>query len=475
MIASRVLKNFLSLSAAGVVHSIVAAASTIYLARVLEPEGFGRVNFAFAFVQYFLIFSAMGLDTIGVREVARNRERVREYAGNIFAMKFLFACLFFLLLLAVIPLLDRPEETNRLLLLYGLALFPTAFFFEWTWQGLERMGNIGISKMIRQGLYLLLLVLLVESRADLMLVPAIFVGVNVLYALILFGLFLMNYGPVRLSFDMREWKLLLSASIPVGITILLATMIYSMNSVFLGFLRSDSEVGYYNAAFQIISFMLMFMCVFFDALFPTISNLYVTSREKMGKVLNLSGKLLFLAVTPVVVGTTILAPRIMHILYGERYDDGVIALQILIWVLFVVAANSVYARGLLAGNMQNYYMKVVFLQVLTLILLDILLIPRFGLGGAAAATLAAETAGLYFYYRGFIRIARVPLGGVVLKSLLASLLMGCLLLLFQPWNVYILVVMGALAYFSMIYFMKVLEVHEVRWAVDRILGRPTET
>lgn len=150
MIASRVLKNFLSLSAAGLVHSGVAVISTVYLARVLGPEGFGRVNFSFAFVQYFLILSAFGLDIVGIRSVARDKEGVKQYVGNIMAIKLSVSIVLFLLLIATIPFLRRSMEANRIMIVYGIALFPTAFFFEWTWQGLETGGL----KMIRQFRYL---------------------------------------------------------------------------------------------------------------------------------------------------------------------------------------------------------------------------------------------------------------------------------------------------------------------------------
>lgn len=144
-IGSRVLKNFLSLSAAGLVHSVVAVVSTIYLARILEPEGYGRISFAFAFVQYFLTLSAFGLDIVGIRSVAREKDKVKEYVGNIMAIKLTVTLVLFLALVSIIPFFGRPSETNKIMLIYGLVLFPTALFFEWTWQGVESGGL----KMIR--------------------------------------------------------------------------------------------------------------------------------------------------------------------------------------------------------------------------------------------------------------------------------------------------------------------------------------
>lgn len=470
-IASRVLKNFLSLSAAVFVHSAVAVISTVYLARVLGPEGFGRINFAFAFVQFFLILSAMGLDTVGVREVARNKDKVKHYVGNIISLKLLFAFGFFLILLAAIPFMGRPLETSRLVILYGFVLFPSALFFEWTWQGLERMGNIGVSKVIRQGLYLLLIFILVKNREDINLVPAIFLGVNILYAITLYGIFRKDYGGVKLLFNQKDYKVLLKDSVPIGITLLMGVMIYSMNTVFLNFFRSDSEVGYYNAAFQVISFMLMLICVLFDALFPTLSSLYQTSKDKMEKLLNLSGKVLMIITLPVAVGGTILASRLMNLLYGNKYEEGVGGLQILIWVLVVVALNTVYARSFIAANMQNFHLKVVTLQTSTILILGLILIPPFGVMGAAIATLSAETVGLYFYHKGFTRIGSLRIHQTVIEPLIASLIMGAFLFLCSDWNFLLVIILGIAIYSITIYLLKGITADEMSWAMDRAFGR----
>lgn len=471
MIANRLIKNFLSLSAAGFVHSIIAVISTIYLARVLGPEGFGRVNFAFAFVQYFLILSAIGLDTVGIREVARNKDKVKEYVGSILSLKLILAFLFFLILMVAIPFLNRPKETNQLLFLYGLVLLPSALFFEWTWQGLERMGNIGASKIIRQSLYLVLLLLLVKEREDISFVPLIFLGVNIIYAVLLYLLFLKSYGHIHLNFSLENWKALLKNSIPIGITLLMGIMFYSMSTLLLGFFRSDEEVGYYNAAFQVISFMLVFITVFSDAIFPTISNLYHTSVEKMEKILSLSGKVLMLVTIPLAVGGTILAPHLMRLLFGSEYSEGVVALQVLIWISIIVSANTIYERGLLAANMQGLIMKVAIIQMMTVFILGFLLVIPFGVKGAAFATLTGQAVGLYFLHKGFISMGRLQIRKTISTPILASFIMGLFLFFCSSWNLFILIALGVLVYIIMVYLLKGITPDEMQWIMAGLPGK----
>lgn len=471
MIANRLLKNFLSLSAAGIVHSVVAVATTVYLARILGPEGFGIVNFSFAFVQYFLIVSAFGLDIVGVRSVARDKESVKQYVGNIMAIKLTVSIVLFLLLCAIVPFIGRTMEANRIMIMYGIVLFPTALFFEWTWQGLERMGNIGVSKIIRQLLYLVGILLLVRERNYAYLVPVIFLIVNSLYAIILYTLFVKNYGPVRLSFDFSAWRSLASQSAPIALSQILAVMVYTLSPVMLGFMRSNAEVGLYSAAFQIVSFVSVFLSIYFDTIFPTISNLYLTSIEKMERVLAFSGKTLLTVTIPMAVGGTILAGPIMQMFFGEKYMKGTIALQLLIWSIVLIVINSVYARGLLAVNMQNYHVKVVSLQVTVNFILNLLLIPYLGVSGTVLASLSAEITGLYLYYRGFRRIGNVNLHGSYVKPILAALVMGLFIIPLINWNLIVVLPFAVIVYFTVLVLLKGLDYSELRWAADLIAGK----
>lgn len=471
-IASRILKNFLSLSGAALIHSVIAVISTIYLARVLSPDGYGKVSFAFALVQLFLVLSAFGLDTLGIREVARNKEKVKEYLGNILSLKLALAFLLFIVLLVIINYLNKPEEINHLIFLYGLVLFPSALFFEWTWQGLERMGNIGMSKIIRQCIYLALLIFLVKNSKDISFVPLAFLGVNILYAIILYGLFLRNYGTVSLRYEPNKWKILIKDSTPIGISLVLGIVIYNINTILLNFFRTDYEVGHYNAAFQIISFVLIFIVVLFDVLFPTLSRLYHTSIGKMEKILSLSGKALIFLTVPIAVGGSLLAPRLMNLIFGNEYNEGAAALRILLWFLVMVAINTIYARGLLAVNLQNYLMKAVVLQALILLTLSIIFIKYFGIKGAALATLLTEIIMFYPYYKGFTSIVRgVHIRKNIPVPFISSGVMGLFLIIFNNWNVFVLIASAILIYAGMVYFLKGIDVEEIKWIVNNALGK----
>jgi O-antigen/teichoic acid export membrane protein len=151
---------------------------------------------------------------------------------------------------------------------------------------------------------------------------------------------------------------------------------------------------------------------------------------------------------PMGIGGTLLARPILHVFYGPRYENSTIALQILIWAAVLIYFNMIYARAMWACNQQKPYVKIVAGQALLNVIMNIIGIPLLGIAGAAISKVAAELLGLYFYYREFSKIIRVPFLPHIGKPMLASLPMVLFLLAgqFTALNIFILAGGGLIIY-----------------------------
>jgi len=156
---------------------------------------------------------------------------------------------------------------------------------------------------------------------------------------------------------------------------------------------------------------------------------------------------------PLGIGGTILAKPIMNLLYGAKYEGGVIALQILIWSVALICINSTYAWGLYATDRQNRFLKVVTLQATVNLILNFILISPFGLIGASVATLVAEIIGLPLYYAEFSKVTFVPFKCYILKPLFASIAMGVFVYCTSivSLNIFALITGSVIVYFVVLY------------------------
>lgn len=470
--AQRIVKNTFSLLFSGIISQAIGFVVIVYLARVLNPDNFGKISFALAIITYFSLITNLGLPLLGTREIARDKKKIGEYLGNILTMRLCLAFLSFGLLLLITYFLNKPLEIKYLIILYGLGLIPSALLLDWVFQGLEKMEYIGLGRILSRLIYAVLVLSFIKGQKQLLLIPCIAVASNLLVTGFLFFIFIKNFGKLKLKFNIIFWKNLVHQALPLGISIIMIQIIYNIDMVMLGFMRTDIEVGYYSAAYKIILVLISIGAFYFDAIFPVISNYYKTSLDSLKKLQSYTAKLIVSIVIPLGVGGTILARPIMNLLYGPKYSEGIIVFQILIWVMALICINSIYARGMWACNKQNEFLKIVFFQGLSNIGLNLFLIPSFGIVGAAIATVLAEILGFFFYYREFNKTVSVPIYHYIVRPLLASIIMA----LFLQWglnvlnlSVFLLIFAGTIIYFVFLFLMKGISNEEIELIRSNIM------
>jgi len=447
----KIAKNTFSLLISGISARTINFFVLIYIARTLGPGALGKISFAFAFFTYFMLFTDLGLRLFGVREVARDKKNINYYVGNIITIRFILAILSFAFLSFIIFFLNKPVEIKYLIILYGLSLFPLALFPDWAFQGAQKMEFTGLGRVLKVGVYAALVLFLIKDSEQLLLIPSFLIIGNLMATGILIVIFVKKFGKIKINFQLIPWSHIIRQAVPLGISIIMIQVIYNIDTVMLGFMKTNKEIGYYNAAYKIINLLILFGAVYFDAIFPVTSNFYKTSLSSLKKVQSYTAKISTSVALPLGIGGIILAKPIINLFYGEEYYNAVNAFQILIWVSAMIFINMIYARGMWACNRQGTYLKIVTGQAFINILLNFIFIPKFGIKGAAISTLIAEGIGFLFYYKEFNKVVYVSLNKYIIRPLIASGIMAIFLLLSRNYNIFILIFSGISIYFLSLY------------------------
>lgn len=459
--ARRIVRNFLSLSLAQLISRFIFFLAIIYLARILGPEDFGKINFAQAVVLYFMLVANLGLTTLGTREVARNKNRTGDYLHNIVTLRLTLALFSFCLLVVFAFLVHKLAEIRYLIIVYGLSLFPSALLIEWVFRGEERMEFIGISRIVDKLSYGVLIYILIKDPEKLWLIPWLWLIAATVASGFLIYVFIRQFGKIRLNFNFSFWKSMLGVALPMGLAWMMIQIYNNFDTIMLKFIKGNEVVGWYNAAYKIIWFIFMLGGLYIVTIFPVISKFYKESSEKLRILLSLSAKLMITIGLPLGIGGAILGKPIIHFFYGIEYDNGVIAFQILIWYVFISFICMVYANSLLACNREKKYAIGVSLAAATNLILNIFLIPPFGLIGAAISTVAAEGALFIYAYREFQKVERVEFKRYLLKPLLGASLMGVFLYLNLNWNIFLLIFLGVIIYTAVLFLLRSISKEEL--------------
>jgi O-antigen/teichoic acid export membrane protein len=447
-----VQRNFFALGAGEAIARLIAFAATVYLARTLGPGAYGIIGLATAVLLYFTYLADCGIETLGVREIAADHSRATTLAPAVLSLRLTVAFLL-AVLLAVLGLVVLPQPDGAILAVYGLTLLGVGANTRWIHLGLEDAPRVAIARIAGESTMVLLVILLVRSAGDLAAVPlAQFTGD--MLAMFLLALWLRRRGVfLPLRWDRPAAGPVLRRAFPLVLHALLGLMIYNSDLIFLRAFWSPADVGQYVAAYTLISFLLNLGIAYSQSLLPTLTRL-APEPVRQKALYQTSMAQVFAAAFPLAVGGFLLAPGIIGFVFGPGYAASTTALQILIWTVPVAFYRNVPQMALIAAGRQDRVLRITFVSAMLNLGLNILVIPGYGMVGAAAATLGTEA------FRTLLALAFARREGFdfphpsrLWRTLLAgSGMAGALFLLDVPW-LWLGVAGGGVVYLGLLFLV----------------------
>lgn len=362
----------------------------VWVARYLGPEQFGLMNYAMAIVALFSAVAGLGLNGIVVRDLVREPETANTTLGTAFLLQSMGGLLAFCLAVVAINVARSDDGLAKLIVaILGFAMVIKATEVVKYW--FESQVKSKYSVWVENGSLLFFAIIkvgLILSHAPLL----AFVWAVLAEAILIAVLLMLVYA--KKTGELSHWraslpraKSLLTESWPL-ILVSVASMInMRMDQVMLGAMTSDTVVGHYSAAVRIAEVWLVIPGIIGASIYPTI----ISAKEKnegiyRNRILQIT-KLMAMGVLPVAVIISLLADKIIHLVYGAQYGSAGGYLAIYIWtgvpyLVFFVLNQMFYIEGLLKTG---FWVSV--FTVTSNILLNFILIPLYGGIGAVVATL----------------------------------------------------------------------------------------
>lgn len=429
--------------------------ASLYLARTLGPESFGRISFAAAFAAFFVLVTDCGLTLYGIRETSCNPKDVKMVVRAILRERIVLATLSFGLLAGITAVINKPSAIRLLILLYGLGAFPAALLIEWAFQGLEQFRIVAFGRFITGIIYFLLVILFVQGPSQEMIPPLAWIATGGIVAIFLGYIFFRAYGRPTASdptYDTVYGFLSLTRkTFPMGLSLIMIQIVYTIDSVMLGFLGSDTDVGVYAAVYKIILALILVGAVYFESVFPLMSRLCSRSHESFIVLHGLNLKIVSAFIAPLFVAGIICGELLINFLFGRAYSSGLSAYLILLLSVVLIYYNMLCARGLWAFNKQNIFLIIVTFQSVINVSLNMMLIPEYGITGAATSTLIAELVGLILYYKYLSKIVSIQ---IEYSNLIPFVLAACMFLIYKAVDNVIVIFPLLLAYITILYVTK---------------------
>ena len=223
-----------------------------YVSRILLPIGTGKVSFATSFISYFNMFAQLGIPTYGIRACAKvrdNREELTRTANELLVINLIFSFISYAFLAIALVFVPRLFEDRLLYIIVSITIVLNAIGMEWIFKALEQYTFITKRSVLFKFIAVIAMFALIHKQED----YVIYGGISI-FAASASNIF--NFLYVRKFIDMK-WMSRYDLKkhmkpVLVFFAMACATTIYThMDAVMLGFLATDEDVGFYNAAVKI--------------------------------------------------------------------------------------------------------------------------------------------------------------------------------------------------------------------------------
>lgn len=404
---SSIKKNLIYNSVLTVANYIFPILVFPYVSRVIGVSKIGVCSFVDSIIDFSIIIASLGISIIGVREIARDRtlndrkELSRSFSSLFFLN--LLATLFSILIVFLISFSVEELLPYREMIFIGLGkVISTLFLIEWLFKGVEDFKFITYRSIIVKSLYVISVFIFVRNEDD-------YIVFFTLSVLMVFCNALINWiakkKHVDFSFKLVSFRTYFKPFVSMGLYILLTSLYTTFNTLYLGFVSTEEEVGYYVTSIKFYGLVLALFTALTTVMLPRLSALIAEKRfDEMKTFIDKSFNILLSFSIPIVAFFILSAPWIIRIFSGPGFEGAILPMRIIMPLILVIGlAQILIIQILIPIKADKQILLNSFLGGSLSIIFNIALVARFGSVGSAISLVISEVSvtcmAAYFVYK----------------------------------------------------------------------------
>jgi O-antigen/teichoic acid export membrane protein len=376
----------------------------IYVARYLEPERFGQLSYALSFVSFFSAIALIGLEHTLIRELVKGETDSKVLLGSSFRLKLFGALIAILLIIISVTFTSNSQEENIIVFIIAAGfLFQSATVIDYYYQSRVQSKYVVYTQIVQLVISSIAKLLLVWGNASLVWFAVVTAVDSLIFAVGLILVYLhTGHNPRDWCYNHNTAKILLRDSWPLMLSAVAISIYMKVDQVMIKEMMGAEAVGYYAAAVRLSEAWYFIPLAITASLFPAIINAKERSDEhyydQLQKLFNV---MVWLAVA-IALPVTFLSDWIIMLLFGQAFAQAGDVLSIHIWAGVFVFISCAIGRSLVVENNQKLNLYRNILGLIVNFGLNILLIPMFGIKGAAFSTLISYSVSAYFVMPFFV-------------------------------------------------------------------------
>lgn len=394
----KVVKNLVWAVIGKIVTLLGSLLVGIFVARYLGPEQYGLMNYVFSYIAVFQVFASFGLDSIEIREEAHRNDEKNKLIGTAFLLKILFASITILLVVISVWIFEADTFTKWMIIMYSLSMIMNSFgvirnyFTSIVWN--EYIVKTEITRtIIGAGIKVALLLI----HADLIW----FILSTLFDTILLASGYIVSY---RRKIDrIRNWTFdkttalyLIKQSFPLLLSGAAVVIYQKIDQVMLGNMIDKTAVGYYSVAGKFTEICLFIPTILSQTITPILVKAYHENIDDYQRKAKSFMNITIWGTIIICIGICLISNPLIKYTFGTEYTAATILLQIMIFKTIGYASAQITGALIVIEEKQKYVVIRNIIGCLVCIGLNLLLIPQYGVVGAAIASVITAISTGYF-------------------------------------------------------------------------------
>jgi len=460
-------KNILSIGLSEGLSRLLGFFTTIYLARVLDVKGFGIINIGLTVFAYALLFGSQWLNLYGTRRIATGEDS--GFVKSFFSLRLILSFFIVAIIVLFSVFFIKNQQLAILVSMFALSVLPNALNLDWYFQGKENLFPISFTRVLVSFGYLIVLLISFSFSARYLFVPiAFFVG-NTLGVLYIWFYFFKKAGGVSFRLSIAESFSILKKAFGLSFASVLTQVNVNVPILAISILLTATDVGVFSAASKLVFFLLIADRLFYSIYFPAVTRIFSRTPDQLSELVSFVIRISLVIVLPLALTCVFLANDLINLIYGTKYLLAANVLKILVWYFCVTILNSILGYALVAISKEKIYSRVVVCSTPIFLLMIAMFTYYAGVNGAASAVVIYELLVLSIFKYHLKKSIDIHMFGHLLKIIPALAVLSALLIILQPVNILLSLIVALTLYTIAAYVMKAVSKSDLKMLREKLL------
>lgn len=364
-----------------------------YYSRILGAEGTGSIGFAISVVAYFTMIASLGVPTYGIRACAKvrdNKEKLSQTVQELLIINGITTALMYIAFFVSLSVVPKFGEQKEILIMVSVSIVLNTMGGQWLYSALEKYSYITLCTLVFKILGIVLMFAFIHKPEDYIL----YGGIS---AIASYGSGILNFINMRKYVTLKktgpyDFKRHIKPILTFFLMSASISIYTNLDKVMLGFMKTNTDVGYYDASVRIKTILVSVVTSLGTVLLPRMS-FYIEKGEKeaFNRTLTKAFRFVMVAATGLMVFFILFARESIVLLSGNEFLPAVLPMQLLMITLLLIGLSNITGIQILTPLGEEQKVLISILAGATLdFILNLFLIPRYASAGAAFATVMAE-------------------------------------------------------------------------------------